>query len=146
MSPCCRNVSMLALISILQSLWATAVLAWVLTYFPKTSPMSFQVLNEWRSLVKPEWDTELYHFFIFCACLVFVMLVYCWRQHLAQRDLWQSLGAFFIIECTLIFLAYGVAFKFLVFPQPSVDRISVLLFLLLSVICKFFFMFKGKYK
>ena len=128
---------MLVTISVLESLWATALLGWVLlSYFPKTSPLITQVFSEWRFLVQPEWDTELYHFFIFSACLVQAALIYSWYQCLENQDLWRRLRTFLLVESAWVGLVCAITFKDLVYPQRHLDRVLFLIFLFLSFLWK----------
>lgn len=114
-----RNLLLLTLLSLT---WAWQIVlagGFILSHFPAGSSLVPQVLPEWQHLLKPKWDTQIFHAAVAGALIAQSALLWFYRKNLETVDLWKKWAAYATVEGVLTFLWTSAAFKIIVYSDFS---------------------------
>ena len=108
----------------------TAILAKALSYFTPCSSLTSRVVPEWQSLLRPEWETVIYRFFIFSAIAAMIFWVR-YSEKIAY------LRRFLCVELIMTAFILGALFKSVVYiAHPELAKTALIIFLIIAVLTK----------
>ncbi len=127
----------LSLLAILEAVQWTAFLSWLLHFVPPPAPLAGIVYPEWQYLLRPEWETTLFRFFVFACIAWMAVFTRVWHKRVSDREFLSRLKWFIVVEGALTFFLMAAFFKITVYAlRPDCARMAAGIVAILLVLSK----------
>lgn len=132
----------LSLLAILEAMQLTVFLSLLLHFVPPPAPLAGSVYPEWQYLLKPEWETAIFRFFVFACIALMAIFIRAWHQRSSDKEFMSRLKCFVAVESVLVFFLLSALFKKTVYAdRPALATTAFVLALVLACLNKIFWPF-----
>ncbi len=133
-----RNQVVIVALAMMWTLQVTALMAFVLRFINPPVSTTLKVFVEWQYLLKPEWDSVVYHVAIVVAVIFFLALRWWVNRFFKSVDLLGAWKIYLIMEVCCTMMGLAALFKVVVYwGQPQLGSMLFIGMMLLAMIIKF---------